>query len=154
MENQSLEDICRRLANRKLRLEKLIILKAPHRIIEREKTLIEKSKLELRLAIKAIELETYEAHLLFLDETREKTYCPGCRYMYEFPDGKELPEEALGCSLHPGREYEGCEDFEDYGITKWDAYYKDHYAEINLTKGMIEQTKKEIKELEDGEEEI
>jgi len=143
------EDVIRRLAHRKIRLVDLTNLEAPQILIDREKKMIAQDELRLQIAQKEIEFDAYQSELNHLDETREQNYCPGCRYMYQTPEGKRLTEleseeRGVTCTLHPELTYKGCDDFEDYGISKWDMIHKRHYQRINNAKKMAQGTRQEI----------
>jgi hypothetical protein len=87
-----------------------------------------------------------------MERDRESTHCPACRYMYKTPDGRKLTDKEImemGCTLHPGKEYTGeCDDFENYGIMKWDVHYRLKYRDINSLKGLVKKTEKDIGKLE------
>lgn len=156
-------NIIRKLAMRKTRLKKLESMlsngteegacKIIEKLIRNEQILVKRAELELGIYLKQKELGFYQDDLKTLDEKREDSYCPACKYMYETPDGKKLTAEETRedsqCTLHPGREYTGyCPDFVDAEYVKWDTHFRQKYQEIKGVKQIVQETEREISELE------
>ena len=150
--------LVQKLANRRFALSKIKSMNYKDDIgeiiLERQKRLVKKAELELQIVLKRIEFEHYQFVTQDLEERREDSHCPACRYLYETPDGRKLSTEEImsdesPCTLHPGREHEGyCGDFEDYGIVRWDAHFKTEYQKMNLARNLAEGTRREISDLE------
>ncbi|MEM4271767.1 MAG: hypothetical protein QXD13_01620 [Candidatus Pacearchaeota archaeon] len=159
-----IEKIIKKLAMRKLRLKKLesimkdypkeVIYPSLEKIIRNERVLLKQAELNLSIYIKKLELEYYQNELEILNEKREDSYCPACKYLYETSDGRELTEkkiieENVQCTLHPGKEFEGyCPDFKDGGYVNFDVYFKQKYDEIKIARQIMQKTETEISELE------
>jgi hypothetical protein len=159
----SIENAVFKLTRRRIRLQELQNLSAPNIILEIEQKLIKKAQKELEeeerkssipqeiliILEKKAELNFYVQEFQWLDKTKERTYCPGCKYMYETPNGTKRENSSTEplCTLHPEKSYEGCEDFEDYGIIKWEIRNKQHYRKIGNIARKIRETRKELSDL-------